>query len=57
MADPEILKYVTQIAGLRQSAGTAGCGAGKLAASEGLGYGPPVGTGTPKFNCCDINPS
>ena len=45
MADPEILKYVTQIAGLRQSAGAVRCGADKLAAIQRLGYGPPVGTG------------
>jgi hypothetical protein len=49
MADQEILKYVTQIGGPRQSAGAIRRGARKLAAIEGLGYGPPVGPGTPKI--------
>ncbi len=49
MANREILKYVTQIAGPRQSAGADRGGGRKLAASGRLGYGPPVGPGTPKI--------
>jgi hypothetical protein len=49
MANREVLKYVTQIAFPRQSAGVDPGGGPKLAASGRLGYGPPVGPGTPKI--------